>query len=488
MLVSTRDINKKEIKESEAIIEGLASDGGLYVRQDIPLLSNNELSIIKDYDYYSLASFILSKYLGEFTREELYDLISKSYKSKFDIDSCVNITKTKDAYVLELYHGPTCAFKDMALLVLPNLLDASFKKNDKENKTIILTATSGDTGSSALNGFKETSTLMIVFYPTDGVSKIQERQMLKLRSVKAKVIAIEGNFDDAQRLVKKIFNDVKLKEELNGYRLSSANSINIGRLLPQIVYYFKAYFDLVKKNEICFGDAINFSVPTGNFGDILAGFMAYKMGLPVNKLICASNSNDVLTEFFNTRVYNKNRVFYKTISPSMDILVSSNLERLLYYVTKSPDVTRELMKNLDEKGLYKLDEKYDLSLFSGKYLDEKETKEVIKKVYNENKYLIDPHTAVSYGALLKYRKDTKDNTKTVVLSTAHPYKFPVSVLDSLGESLDEEFSAIASLEKMTGIVRPKMIKELDNSYKKEVWKKEEAYNKAIKLIKELSHV
>lgn len=488
MLVSTRDIENKEVLESIAIIKGLGDDGGLFVRRDIPFIYRKELLEIKDYDYYCLASFILSLFLPEFSKEELDEIIRRSYDGKFDISSQVKVSKTKDCFVLELFHGPTCAFKDMALLVLPNLLSSSFKKQSEDNKTIILTATSGDTGSSALNGFKETNTKMVVFYPTDGVSKIQERQMQKLNSDKARVIAIKGNFDDAQKLVKKLFNDEKLKKELNGYELSSANSINIGRLLPQIVYYFKAYYDLLNNKEIAFGEEINFSVPTGNFGDILAGYIAKEMGLPVNKLICASNSNDVLTEFFNTRCYNKKRTFYKTLSPSMDILVSSNLERLLYYVTKDPKVVKEMMDDLERYGRYQLDSKYDLSLFNGISLNEKETKEVIKKVYDENHYLIDPHTAVSYGAYLHYLDKTKDNHKTVVLSTAHPYKFPIGVLSSLGMEADDEFSAIKKLEELSGREVPQMIKELKDDYQKEIWNKEDAYDKAIKLIKELCYV
>ena len=488
MLVSTRDIKEREVKESSAIIKGLASDGGLYVKRNLPVISSASLFAMKDYDYYHLASAILKLFLDEFSDNEINGIINRSYKDKFDIDSCVKIKKTKDAFVLELYHGPTCAFKDMALLVLPNLLEESFKKNGKENKTIILTATSGDTGSSALNGFKDTKTKMIVFYPTSGVSAIQERQMLKLRCDKAKVIAIKGNFDDAQRLVKKLFNDEDVKRKLNGYELSSANSINIGRLLPQIVYYFEAYFDLVNNNEIKFGEEINFSVPTGNFGDILAGFIAKRIGLPVNKLICASNANDVLTEFFRKRVYNKNRVFYKTISPSMDILVSSNLERLLYYVTGSPKMVRELMEDLDKGGKYILDSKFDLSMFYGECLNEDETKSIIKKIYEDDNYLVDPHTAVGYGSYLKYKDATKDSHKTVVLSTAHPYKFPCSVLSSLGKEESEEFKAIKELESLSEVREPEMIKNLSSDVDKEVWTKEEAYKKALKLIEEMCYV
>ena len=387
MVVSTRDEKKKGILTSVAINKGLASDGGLFVHPSLPKLSKEDLQNIKDNNYYDLASFILSLFIPEFTKEEIKDIICKAYDCKFDEYDCVKLNKTIDTFVLELYHGPTCAFKDMALLVLPNLLSLSKIKNKYDKKTIILTATSGDTGSSALNGFRESNdTKIVVFYPTDGVSLIQERQMLDLRNEKAKVIAIKGNFDDAQSLVKKLFNDCTLHNSLNDYELSSANSINIGRLLPQIVYYFQAYNELVKNNEIKLGDDINFVVPTGNFGDILAGFIAREMGLPINKLICASNKNDVLTEFLTTGVYNSNRVFYKTISPSMDILISSNLERLLYYVTKDPRYVRTLMNELKEKGCYKLDAKYDLSMFYGVSLSEDETKDVIRKVYKKPEF------------------------------------------------------------------------------------------------------
>ncbi len=488
MLVSTRDIKEKEIKSSQAIIEGLSNDGGLFVKKDIPFFNETEFLNLSKLDYYHLAAKIISRYLDDLDEEEVLDIIKESYNGKFDIDELVNLNKTKDCFVLELYHGPTCAFKDMALLVLPNLLKKCHEINNDGAQTIILTATSGDTGSSALNGFKDDkNTKMIVFYPTSGVSAIQERQMLDLASIERRVIAIDGNFDDAQRLVKKIFNDDEIKKESNA-KLSSANSINIGRLLPQIVYYFKSYFDLVERSEISIGEKINFSVPTGNFGDILAGFLAMKMGLPVNKLICASNENNVLTDFFNNKKYDKKRVLHKTISPSMDILVSSNLERLLYYVTKSPEEVKKMMDDLDKYGEYEIDKKYDLSMFDSFYLTETETKEVIKKVYEDNHYLIDTHTAVGYGAYLKYQKESLDKTKTIVLSTAHPYKFPLAILNALGMEETDEFTAIDKLESLTGIKRPEMINKLNKEYKKTVFSKDEAYNKTKKLIEELNYV
>ena len=483
MLVSTRDKFEKEYKSSDAIIMGLVKDGGLFVKKELPFFSYDDLNNMKDLNYYDLATLIISKYLDDFDKEKIKDLIKEAYDNNFDINDCVSLNKTKDCFVLELFHGPTCAFKDMALLVLPKLVNLSHEINNDEKNTIILTATSGDTGSSALNGFKnDPNTKMIVFYPTNGVSPIQERQMLSLSSNKMRVIALDGNFDDCQNLVKKIFNENKK------YNLSSANSINIGRLLPQIVYYFKAYFNLVNNGEIKIGDKINYSVPTGNFGDILAGYLAKRSGLPINKLICASNDNNVLTDFFNTRIYDKNRVLHKTISPSMDILISSNLERLLYYETNNPEYVKELMDDLKNNGKYTLDKKYDLSLFSGYYLNEDETKIIIKKVYQDNNYLIDTHTAVSYGAYLKYKEETLDKTKTVVLSTAHPYKFPLAILSALGENSDDEFKAIDRLVDLTKIKKPLMIERLSKDYKKIVWQKDEALNKTIELIEELKNV
>ena len=488
MLVSTRDKLEKEYKSSDAIIMGLAPDGGLFIKKELPRFSLDDLKEIKDLNYYDLATLIITKFLDDVSKEEISKLIKEAYINNFDIDDCVKLHKTKDAFVLELFHGPTCAFKDMALLVLPKLVKLSHEQNNDNKNTIILTATSGDTGSSALNGFKDdANTKMIVFYPTNGVSRIQERQMLSLASTKNRVIASDGNFDDCQNLVKKIFNENKK------YNLSSANSINIGRLLPQIVYYFKAYFDLVNAGEIKLGDKINYSVPTGNFGDILGGYLALKIGLPINKLICASNDNNVLTDFFNTRIYNKNRILHKTISPSMDILISSNLERLLYYVTGNAEYVKELMDELKEKGSYKLDKKYDLSNFSGYYLNEEETKKIIRKVYEDNNYLIDTHTAVSFGSYLKYKEETADSTKTVVLSTAHPYKFPIAILSALGETEADEFKAdefevIEKLVNKTEIKKPSMIEKLNKEYEKTVWSKEEAVKKTLELIEELSNV
>ena len=366
----------------------------------------------------------------------------------------------------------------MALSILPHLLDESKKINKQTNNTIILTATSGDTGSAALCGFsKADSTKMIVLYPTQGVSKIQEKQMLSFGSDKQKVIAINGNFDDAQRLVKKAFNDENNKD----YNLSSANSINIGRLVPQIVYYFYSYFKEVKNCE----DKINFVVPTGNFGNILAGYIAKELGLPVNKLICASNSNNVLYDFFRKGVYDRNREFFKTISPSMDILVSSNLERLLYHVSGNDKEVKEMMDSLNLNGKYETS--LEFSDFYSEYVDIETTYKGIKEVYDKYDYLIDPHTAVGYVAYKKYIEDTNDNTKTIIASTAHPFKFPEAICKALDLPFNGEFEAIEMLSEKCKIKYPEPFKKLTGEYKKTVWEKEESYENLCNLIKELAN-
>lgn len=447
--LSTRNADLR-ISGRQAIVKGIADDGGLFVPEYFPVFDIGENL---DLSYTKMAQKILSLYLTDFDSDDLLELIEKSY-STFE-DEIVKIAYQKD-YYLELYHGRTSAFKDFALCLLPNLLAYAKKSLGIKDKTLILTATSGDTGKAALEGFYNTEDIdILVLYPTEGVSDIQKLQMDSTDSLNSKVIAIEGNFDDAQSAVKKIFNDEDIKAELkekNTY-LSSANSINIGRLLPQVVYYFYAYADLVNKNAIKCGDKVSFCVPTGNFGDILAGFYAKEMGLPVEKLIIASNDNNVLTDFFTTGTYDTNRELIKTISPSMDILVSSNLERLIFHKS-SDQVVREKMEDLRNKGSFSFDG--DFSEFLAGFAGKKETEEAIKKVYEDEGYLIDPHTSVAKSVV-----DKLGLGKTMILSTASPYKFAASVLRALGENpSDDEFENIKTLYEKTGVKIPREIRKL----------------------------
>ena len=449
--LSTRNSNLK-ISGREAIVKGISEDGGLFVPESFPsfdIMENLDLS------YTNLAHKILSLYLTDFDSQDLLKIIEKSYAS-FE-DEIAKVTCKKDFY-LELYHGRTSAFKDFALCLLPNLLAYAKKSLGIKDKTLILTATSGDTGKAALEGFYNTEDIYIlVLYPTEGVSSIQKAQMDTTDSLNSKVISIDGNFDDAQTAVKKIFNDKKIKEELKkeNIYLSSANSINIGRLLPQIVYYFYSYADLVKKEKISGGEKISFCVPTGNFGDILAGYYAKEMGLPVEKLVIASNDNNVLTDFFTSGTYDANRELVKTISPSMDILVSSNLERLIFH--KSSDVVvKEKMSDLNDSHIFTFDGDFDEFLCG--YASEEETKNTIAKTFKEEGYLMDPHTGVAKNIVDKLGLE-----KTVILSTASPYKFSSTVLEALGENLSkDEFENINILHEKTGVKIPSEIKKLKN--------------------------
>lgn len=487
MYHSTR--GNKKVKASEAIIKGLANDGGLYVKDQIKCYSYSELNEMSEKSYQDLAITIFKEYLDDFSLNQIKEVVAKAYDDKFDIDEVVELKKFEDVSFLELFHGPTLAFKDVALSILPLFMKESKEINNSNKKTIILTATSGDTGSAALKGFSyDKNTYMVVLYPTNGVSAIQERQMLSLANDRLKVIAIEGNFDDAQKLVKKVFSDPQRLNYSPKIPLSSANSINIGRLIPQIVYYFYAYFKMVQKD--CIGEEVNFVVPTGNFGNILAGFLAKKMGLPIKKLICASNDNRVLTDFFDQKVYNKNRSFLKTSSPSMDILVSSNLERLLYYGCNDVNKVKEYMSSLDTLGIYKVDESLNFVLndFYGVCANEKEVSDAINEVYQKYNYLIDTHTAVAYKSFKKYIEKTNDFTKTIVVSTAHPYKFPNTIASSIGlGKYDDEFEAIKALKNKTNIEEPEMIKKLYQNYKKTVWKLEESYQNIKELLLELNN-
>lgn len=459
------------VTASRAILNGLASDGGLYVPEVIPKL-NKSLNELTNYTYQQLAYVVMSSFLSDYTEEELKYCIDNAYDSKFDTKEIAPLYKTREAYFLELFHGKTIAFKDMALSILPYLMTTAAKKNNLKEELVILTATSGDTGKAALAGFADVpGTRIIVFYPKDGVSPVQERQMVTQKGDNTCVIAIRGNFDDAQTGVKKMFSDADLHNELHGagYQFSSANSINIGRLVPQIVYYFYAYTQLVKSGEIKCGEKINITVPTGNFGNILAAYYAKLMGLPVNKLICASNKNKVLFDFFNTGKYDKNREFYLTSSPSMDILVSSNLERLIYKVADGDaDTTGKWMSELSSKGEYgiKDEQKKKLADFASGFASEEDCADAIRSTYENEGYVIDPHTAVATSVYKKYKEETKDETPTVIASTASPYKFARSVLGAIDKAAydshtdDEQFE---DLEKISKRPQPGAITELRNA-------------------------
>lgn len=476
MYKSTRGL--EGIHASKAIIDGIASDGGLYVTDIDFSYSQKDFDRLKKLSYKDLAVEILEKFLDDFTKEEITDIVYKSYDKTFDIDSIVNVKKAKDKiYFLELFHGKTLAFKDVALQVLPNLLSVSKKKNNINEKTIILTATSGDTGSAALAGFEGKEDVeMIVLYPNQGVSEIQEKQMLQYESKTRHIYAVEGNFDDCQNLVKKIFS------EENNKNLSSANSINIGRLIPQIVYYFYAYFRIARKKE-----KINVVVPTGNFGDILAGYIAKEMGLPIEKLICASNQNNVLEDFIRTGVYDINRPFKKSISPSMDILISSNLERLLYYKLKDCKVIKELMSDLKNKKVYEVH--LDMDEFVGESISELETFSGIRSVYDYYDYVIDPHTSVAYGSFRKYQTEhnrEKNKVKTLILSTAHPMKFSKTVSKVFGFDFEDENEAIDFLEKELKVNKPEQLKNLKEN-KKTILSIDDASKKIKSIIKECNN-
>ncbi len=474
---STRN-RQISVSSSNAIAQGISSDGGLFVPQSFPHFSYADLSEMQHLSYTDRAARILQPFLTDFTKEEINECVTAAYTGgKFEKDIPAPLTYLQNGNIninmLELWHGPTCAFKDMALQILPHLLTKSLKKIHSSKTALILVATSGDTGKAALEGFKNVNgTKIQVFYPENGVSPMQKRQMNTQEGNNVSVCAIEGNFDDAQTGVKKIFTDSKIKELLakNNIMFSSANSINWGRLLPQIVYYFSAYCDLMAKGEIDYeGEKVNIIVPTGNFGNILAAYYAKKMGLPVNKFICASNANNVLTEFLNTGLYNRCRTFHTTISPSMDILVSSNLERLLFDVTNGDtDKVSKWMNELSSAGKYQVDEDILNKLheyFYAGFCDDAATKATIKEMYNTENYLCDTHTAVAVNVYKQYVSDTGDNeTPAIIVSTASPYKFANSVLSAVSENYDNEgseFAKVKELSAITGTSVPKQIAELE---------------------------
>ncbi len=453
---------------AEAILAGIAPDGGLFLPEDFSFPAF-DWEKTADKDFYGIAEDVLFALFPDFSREEMKDIVEKAYRGKFSAPDVTPTVKVGENYVLELFHGPTCAFKDVALSVLPHLMSASRKKCGVSDEIVILTATSGDTGKAALQGFRDVEgTKILVFYPHGGVSAVQRAQMVTQRGENTFVSAIEGNFDDAQTGVKQIFAKFAAENTLDGKgaRLSSANSINMGRLAPQIVYYFKAYGDLVKKGEIKKGDQVDFVVPTGNFGDILAGYFALLLGLPVGKLVCASNKNNVLFDFIRDGRYDRRRPFHKTTSPSMDILVSSNLERLLFLLSEGDDqAVAAWMKALNEEGVYEVPETMLAKLretFEGYFCTDEEASEVIGRVYGETGYVCDPHTAVAYGAAEKYRKEFDTKNPVVVLSTASPYKFSRPVLEAMGENAEgDEFSLLKRLRKKTGLSIPASLGELE---------------------------
>ncbi len=461
---STREL-KEIVSSKQAIIQGLSKDGGLFTPIDINFkLDPNDC--IND-SYQDIAFKVLHLMLDDFSEQEIKECVKKAYDSKFDNEEIVPLHKTKDAYLMELWHGPTCAFKDIALTILPRLLVTAYKSNNRKDIISILTATSGDTGKAAISGFSDVEhTAITVFYPEIGVSQIQKKQMITSLGKNVEVIAVKGNFDDCQRMVKEATQNKEVLDSLKGVSISSANSINVGRLVPQIVYYYSSYIKLVQNNEIHCGDAINFVVPTGNFGDILAGYYAKLLGLPIHKLICASNSNNVLTDFLQTGKYSINREFHTTISPSMDILISSNLERLLYIMSDyNNSYISQIMKDLKEKKEYTIS-KIMLDriqeTFVGYWTSEEESRKMIHDLYVDENTLIDPHTAVAYSALGKYKKETNDFHTTVVLSTASPFKFSKDVYACITNKVLDDFDAMEELSKETGVSIPNGLKNLKN--------------------------
>lgn len=480
MFTSTRQ--KLKFNASNCIIKGISDEGGLFIYDKLDEFTFDESYL--NLSYQELSFKVLRFFLNDFKDNEILDVINKSYNNNNFKECMVNLKSCEDATFLELFHGPTMAFKDMALTILPNLLRVSKEKQNNKKTTLILTATSGDTGGAALSGFgKAENTKIIVLYPTEGVSDFQEAQMHYYTNKNAMVYAVEGNFDDCQNLVKKVFtSDIKL----NNLELSSANSINIGRLIPQIIYYFYGYLQMVNNNEIKFKEKINVCVPTGNFGNILACYIAKEMGLYIDKIICASNENKVLTDFFNTYTYDKNRPFYVTNSPAMDILISSNLERLLYIVTNQNEQEVSFMMNdLKEKGKFYLKDEYQYKLkdFIATSINKEQTLTLIKKCYDEYNYLIDPHTAVGYGAYLENKEKLKG--KTLIASTASPYKF-IETIDEIFKTNKEGFDRIKSINEITNLNIPDILTDIyNNNYHKTIWKKEDMENNLRKLIGEL---
>lgn len=467
VLYSSTRGNEKKVTASQAILQGLSEDGGLFVPDHIPAL-DKPLEELSKMEYKEIAYEVMKLYLTDFTKEELQTCIERAYDDKFDTDVIAPLIQVDSAYYLELFHGATIAFKDMALSILPHLMIASARKNQVKNEIVILTATSGDTGKAALAGFANVEgTKIIVFYPKDGVSPIQEKQMVTQRGDNTFVVGIKGNFDDAQTGVKQIFADKELSGQMEafGFQFSSANSINIGRLVPQIVYYVYSYVRLLREGEISQGEKINVVVPTGNFGNILAAYYAKNMGVPIDRLICASNENKVLYDFFATGSYDKNREFMLTSSPSMDILISSNLERLIYRIAgNDAEKNRAFMEALIKDGIYQItpDMQTELSDFYGGYATEEESAARIRELYEATGYVLDTHTAVASAVYEKYKKDTNDPTKTVIVSTASPFKFTRSVMNAIDPKYDnmDDFVLVDELSRLAALKVPRTIEEI----------------------------
>lgn len=490
--ISTRN-KEKTVSVSEAIIQGLADDGGLYTPQALD--QKVDLTSTLKMSYLELAQYILSLFLSDFSHEQIQQCVQNAYQNSFENNEVAPLRKYSDGWLMELWHGPTSAFKDVALTLLPHLLTAAYQNQNENDIICILTATSGDTGKAAINGFADVkNTAITVLYPEIGVSDIQKRQMQTSLGKNVEVIAVKGNFDDCQRIVKDAMKDPVVLEACKHMKLSSANSINIGRLIPQIVYYFDSYAKLVNHGDIQLGDVVNFVVPSGNFGNILAGFLAKQLGLPVKKLVCASNSNNVLTEFIRTGTYNANRAFIPTISPSMDILVSSNLERLLFLLSNHNDtLINQYMSSLKNDGQYTISDDLRKQLqesFAAYDCSEDECKKVIHDTFHKEHILIDPHTAVAVHACHAYKQESNDNTPCIVLSTASAYKFAKDVYTALTEkSCTDEFEAMNALHDYTSIAIPKnlaCLKDMEIRFTNAV-KKEDALATIAKRLEGLQH-
>ena len=490
--ISTRN-KEKTVSVSEAIIQGLADDGGLYTPQALD--QKVDLAAALKMSYLELAQYILSLFLSDFSHEQIQQCVQNAYQNSFENNEVAPLRKYSDGWLMELWHGPTSAFKDVALTLLPHLLTTAYQNQNEHDLISILTATSGDTGKAAINGFADVkNTAITVLYPEIGVSDIQKRQMQTSLGENVEVIAVKGNFDDCQRIVKEAMKDPVVLEACKHMKLSSANSINIGRLLPQIVYYFDSYAKLVNHGDIQLGDVVNFVVPSGNFGNILAGYLAKQLGLPVKKLVCASNSNNVLTEFIRTGTYNANRAFIPTISPSMDILVSSNLERLLFLLSNHNDVLiNQYMSSLKSDGQYTISDDLRQLLqesFAAYDCSEDECKKVIHDTFHKEHILIDPHTAVAVHACHAYKQESNDTTPCIVLSTASAYKFAKDVYTALtGKSCTDEFAAMNALHDYTSIAIPKnlaCLKDMEIRFTNTV-KKEDALAAIAKRLEDLQH-
>ena len=490
--ISTRN-KEKIVSVSEAIIQGLADDGGLYTPQTLD--QKVDLASTLKMSYLELAQYILSLFLSDFSHKQIQQCVQNAYQNSFENNEVAPLCKYNDGWLMELWHGPTSAFKDVALTLLPHLLTAAYQNQNENDLISILTATSGDTGKAAINGFADVkNTAITVLYPEIGVSDIQKRQMQTSLGKNVEVIAVKGNFDDCQRIVKEAMKDPVVLEACKHMKLSSANSINIGRLIPQIVYYFDSYAKLVNHGDIQLGDVVNFVVPSGNFGNILAGYLAKQLGLPIKKLVCASNSNNVLTDFIRTGTYNANRTFIPTISPSMDILVSSNLERLLFLISNHNDVLiNQYMASLKNDGHYTISDDLRQRLqesFAAYDCSEDECKKVIHDTFHKEHILIDPHTAVAVHACHAYKQESNDNTPCIVLSTASAYKFAKDVYTALtGNSCKDEFEAMNALHDYTSIAIPKnlaCLKDMEIRFTNTV-KKEDALATIAKRLEGLQH-